>query len=529
MIRSTRSFATRFCVRLASCVPSLLFVAVLVGAGARAAAQSTSPVAGPASAALVHTQEADDAVGAQIREVRLALEAMREQLVDSRRESEALRRELQAMREQLDSLPQVPGRPAGPTAAEPDTRERLDALAQEQELLGAKVEDQEQTKVESGSKYHVRLSGLALMNVVSTRGSVDNLDLPVIALRRGPEDSGGSFGAGVRQSLLSLEVFGPTLGDVKTTGDLTFDFFGGFPVTNDGVSSPFVRLRTAKIMLEWKHTSVVAGQETPFFSPRSPTSLASTAYPALSSSGNMWAWTPQVQVEHQIGFSRDSTMTIQWGVLDPFTGELPAHEYSRTATAGERSGVPAEAVRVGWQHSANERVAALAAGAYYSKQDWGFGRTVNSWAATTDWDLPLGRWLALSGELYRGRALAGLGGSASGSVLFDGSPTVSTSAVLPLDTAGGWFQLKARPTSRIEFNGAFGEDRPSRTGVARLLAIGGVDGSAVGRNASGFLNAIVQARSSVLLSVEYRRLWTTGFDDVKRIAGQVSFSAGIGF
>ena len=48
--------------------------------------------------------------------------------------------------------------------------------------MNDKIIEQSQTKVESGSKYRVRLSGLVLLNTAVTRGSVDNLDIPQIAV-----------------------------------------------------------------------------------------------------------------------------------------------------------------------------------------------------------------------------------------------------------------------------------------------------------------------------------------------------------
>jgi len=134
-----------------------------------AAAQSPPSSGGPAAAAAQQGSTLD-AIAAEVRALRSTLDAIQAQLADSRRESESLRRELQTVREQLDARPPV------------------DALAEEQELLRAKVEDQEQTKVESGSRYHVRLSGLALLNAFVTRGSVDNLDVPEIAEAPGAAD-----------------------------------------------------------------------------------------------------------------------------------------------------------------------------------------------------------------------------------------------------------------------------------------------------------------------------------------------------
>jgi hypothetical protein len=472
-----------------------------------------------------------EALRVQMEQLRVSMNEMNDQLAGARRESQELRRELQAVREQLDVVGSQSAAASGsgrPSEQSRSLDDRVAALAEDQQLQSAKVEDQYQTKVESGSKYRLRLSGLVLFNVLSTHGAVDNLDSPRMANAKVPGESNGSFAATARQSQFSLDVHGPEWRGAKTSGDATFDFFGGFPSNPEGVTSGLVRLRTAKLALDWAKTSIVAGQDTPFFSPLSPTSLASTAYPALSSAGNIWTWTPQVRVERRIPLSERTTAILQGGILDPLTGEPPA-EYNRMPTAGEASRAPAYAMRFGLQRTAQERLATIGAGAYYSRQNWGFGRSVDSWAATMDWDLPLGRWFSVSGEAYRGRAIAGLGAGVSGSVLFAGPSSVSTSSVLPLESAGGWSQLKFKPLERIEFNAAFGEDYPFHFGL-RFLSIGQiVQGLPVSRNKSGFFNAIYQPRSSLLFSVEYRRLWTSSFDGPMRVADQVSVSSGIVF
>jgi hypothetical protein len=337
---------------------------------------------------------------------------------------------------------------------------------------------------------------------------VDNLDMPKAATEKGPGESGGTFAATARQSQLSLDVTGPQWKGAKTSGDVSLDFFGGFPSNPEGVTEGLVRLRTAKLALDWAKTSLVAGQDAPFFSPLSPTSLASTAYPALSSSGNLWTWTPQVRVEHRMALSGNTKAILQGGILDPLTGELPA-EYSRIPTAGEASRIPAYAMRLGLQNVTNERAAAVGAGAYYSRQHWGFGRNVDAWAATVDWDVPLGPWFSLSGEAYRGRAISGLGGGLNSSVVYP------KTILRALETAGGWSQLKFKPIERIEFNGVFGGDAP-------------IHAAAIS-NKSGFVNVIYQPRSNLLFSVEYRRLWTSGIQEKAHTADQVSVSSGITF
>jgi hypothetical protein len=495
--------------------------ALYIGATGLAAAQATTAPG---------TDPGIESLRTQIEKLQAAVNQLNDQLAGARQESQELRREFHAVREQLEVLrsESAAARSANPPSGQaPNLDSRVGVLAEDQQMLGAKVEEQRQTKVESGSRYHLRLSGLALINAFSTRGAVDNIDLPQTANPKAPGASNGSFAATVRQSQIGLDIQGPQWAGAKTSGDVSLDFFGNFPANAEGVTSSLVRLRTAKVAFDWANTSLVAGQDTPFFSPLSPTSLASTAYPALSSAGNIWTWIPQVRVERRMALSEGTKAILQVGILDPLTGELPA-EYDRIPTAGEASRQPAYAARFGLERAAQGRVASIGGGAFYSRQRWGPGLGVGAWAATMDWDLPLGRLFSLSGEAYRGRAIAGLGGGVNGSVLFLGQ-SQAPAAILPVESGGGWLQLKFKPLDRIEINTAFGGDypfhsllRPDSTGQIVL-------GSPLRRNQSGFVNVIYQPRSILLFSVEYRRLWTSSLDGPKQAADQVGISSGIVF
>jgi len=469
-------------------------VAAAVLTAARAAAQAP-PAAQP-----------DD-----IQALRQAIAALQAQLADTRRDADALRQKVDAMQAELAAVRAAP--PANAAQQPPPV----------DDLLAAKVEEQEQTKVASGSKYRMRLSGFVLVNFLGTHGAVDSLDVPQTAVAGA---AGSSFAASVRQSSVTLEVFAASLAGARTSGNVSFDFFGGFPVTRDGVTAPLVRMTTARVALDWTNASLTMGQESPFFSPRSPTSLAATAYPALSSAGNLWVWTPQLRAERRVALGDDTTLSLQGGVLDPLTGELPG-EYERLPTAGERSALPAPAVRVGVRRALGAQALEAAAGAYYARQKWG-ARGVSAWAVTGDWSIPIGAALAVSGEAYHGVAIAGLGGGASAAVVVTSvSPELTT--LTPVTSTGGWVQLKAIATPRLSFNGAYGLDNPSRAELTLLPALAQAAPSIVNRNASAFVNTIFQARSNFLMSIEYRRLWTTGLDEVTHRAHHFSFSTGIGF
>src|SRR5258706_13834337 len=170
-----------------------------------------------------------------------------------------------------------------------------------------------------------------------------------------------------------------------------------------------VRMRTGTIRLDWANTSIVAGQDGLFFTPLAPTSLATLAVPALSYAGDLWAWTPQVRVEHRFVFSDTSSGSVQGGILDSLSGDFPADSFIRFPTWGELSGQTAYAARVSLSQRVFGQNLTVGFGGYYGRQNWGLGRIVNGWAGTTDVTLPLGKLFEFTGEFYRGRAGAGLG------------------------------------------------------------------------------------------------------------------------
>jgi len=459
----------------------------------------------------------------EIRELSSSLHEMHAEMKRSRLEAEQLRQELQETREQVSALQNemsesrinaptqpvdsaIKGQGVGPGAGQ-QVDQRIAKVEEEQQLLGAKIEDQYQTKVESGSKYRVKLSGMVLLNLFTNRGGADNLDLPTQA--RAPIDTNASFGATIRQSLLGLELFGPEIAGAKSRADIQMDFFGGLPNAPDGVTMGLLRLRTGGFRLDWERTSIVAGQYTPFFSPLSPTSLATVAYPPFSYSGNLWTWTPQVEIEHRFSLSETSSLSLQGGILDPLTGEPPYDPFYRSASAGEKAGQPAYAARIAWTHGGSNRPLTVGVGGYYERQNWGFGRIVDGWAGTADWSIPLGPWVSLTGEFYRGRAIGGLGASGGVSVVFNGDPTNPQTSVQGLHATGGWAQLKFTPTERLEFNGAFGEDFPSYDNLRQFPQTLRYFTGGLGRNESAFLNSIYHVRSNLLLSLEYRRIWSS--------------------
>ncbi len=415
--------------------------------------------------------------------------------------------------------------PAVPQQSGASLAEQLSRLEDDERLLNDKVVEQSQTKVESGSKYRVRLSGIVLFNANITRGAVDNLDFPQIATPPETPGTSGAFSGSLRQSQIGIEAFGPDIAGARTSANLKFDFAGGFPNTPNGTAFGIVRLRTGTIRLDWEHTSIVAGQDSIFFAPLTPTTLSSLAIPALSYTGNLWSWTPQIRIEHRISLSDTSNLLLQAGILDSLTGDIPTGDY-RPPTAGEQSGQPAYAARIAWSRREFGRDMTVGLGGYYGRQNWGFGRNVDGWVATTDVSVPLGDYFDLNGEFYRGRGAGGLGGGIGQTILLSGPITDPGTTIRGLDSMGGWVQLKFKPKANFEVNFAYGQDNPFASELRAFPASAYYYGSSLSRNLSPFVNFIYRARSDVVFSVEYRRLQTYTLDSNVNNANQIGTSVG---
>jgi regulator of replication initiation timing len=464
----------------------------------------------------------------QVQELRSAVADMKSEAAQYRSESAELRKELETLRASSVGGQSQAAQVTAPAASTAQPDQRVAALEETTQLLQSEIRGQYQTKIESASKYRVRFSGLALLNLFHNNGLVDNLDFPTYAIPSNPYFPRSSFGATLRQSELGLEVFGPELAGARTSAEVQLDFGGGFPsAALDGINTGLVRLRTANMRLDWKNTSLIVGQDGLFISPLSPTSFASLAIPSLGYSGNLWAWTPQVRVEHKFDFSTGQNVIVQAGILDNVTGE-PSYGSHRQPQAGEVSGQPAYAVRLGWNRNLNGRPVSVGTSGYYSRQNWGFDWYVDGWAAATDWRVPIASRVELSGEFYRGRAVGGLGGGIGQSILFSGNPLDPASDFRGVNSAGGWSQIKFSATPRIEFNGAFGVDDPYSADIHAYPSPVGYYPAVLAANRSAMMNFIYRPRSDLLLSAEYRHLRTSEIGALNT-ADQVNLIMGILF
>jgi hypothetical protein len=470
-------------------------------------------------------EERIDTLARQVTQLNQVILELRSEIVQSRKETQELRLQLSTVEApgasgsgafaDAGQLLPVPSRGAVPqqgTAANATPEERLAEIEEAQRLLSDRLEEQYQTKVESTSRYRVKLTGIVMLNAFANRGRVDSQEVPDLALRPSPAETGRTFGITALQSQVGLETYGPVLAGAKTSAGLQFDFFGTSANPQYATSYGAVRLRTAAMRMDWPRTSIVVGQDVPFISPLSPTSIATLAYPAFSYSGNLWTWIPQARIEHRFSVSEQSTISLQGGFFDPVP-RGPAQ--------------PAYATRLAWSHGDTDRPLAFGIGGYYSREDRGFGRTEDGWAGTADWLVPLGSRFTLSGEFYRGEAIGSLGAAQGRSVVFSGPEADPATEMIGLNTIGGWAQIGFKATPTVEFHAAYGEDQPFREDLFHYSPPA-AGTSLISRNRTQMYNVIYRPRTNLVFSLEYRRFRTWRIDTSTN-ASHVNLGVGVLF
>lgn len=489
-----------------------------------------------------NAENSESQLAQAVQQLQAEISQLQKSVAELRSEADRYRTQTEELERRLEAISPGPGASAetssqvSSSVPEPEhnpsstTDARLAKLEDEYSLLTGKVDDQYQTKVESGSRYRVRLSGLVMLNMFSNRGVPDSIDSPGVALPGYGFYGSGSVAGTLRQSQMGVEIFGPQWAGANVSGDLRFDFAGGFPDTDNGSVLGLMRLRTGNVHLNWSHTSITAGQDEPMFSAISPTSLIALAQPEFAYSGNLWTWVPQLQFKHWLDLGNSRRVSFSAGILDPLTGETPRAQFYRVAGGGELSRRPGYSARIGWVNMKDEdHPMALNVSGYFSRQNWGFNRIVDGWGGTADWQIPLVHRLLVKGEFFRGQALGGFGASSGQSVLYSDVVQNPLAIVRGLDAVGGWSQLSLEATPTLQFNLGYGLDNPFAKEIRQFSSRQSVLYPGLGRNATAMSNVIYRPRSDLLFSLEYRHITSSRLTNVSASADNIGMGIGLLF
>jgi len=466
----------------------------------------------------------------QIQKLTTDMARAQAQLEQSQHQLDEMRKQLSELQRQMaqsgantatqSSSGSVPVSSSSSSQAEPGaTTAAIQDIRERQAMQESQIQTLEQSKVESGSKYQLKLTGLLLLNGFVNTGAVDMAATPTVAL-----PGSGSTGASVRQTVLGFDASGPNLFGARSYADLRVDFDGS-PASSSSsttysgyynANTTLLRLRTAHAGLQWEHTEVYFALDHPIVSPDTPTSLTAVAIPALAWSGNLWTWNPQVGITQDFGPSDSRGIRLQAALIDvgdaPLSPPVPISSASTVTppSSAEESrwpGVEARVALLGPSVNNHEDRSHFGIGGYFAPHNATvLGHDFDSWAGTLDARFFLPARLEFSGSFYRGQALGGLGGGAYKDFAYRFDADSGDYYFRPLDDVGGWIQLKERISGRLEFNAAFGVDNAFAGELRPYIVAGDTMYQNLARSRTYTGNVIYSPSAYLKFSLEYRHL-----------------------
>jgi hypothetical protein len=442
-----------------------------------------------------------------------------------------MRRQIADLKQQITEA----GAEAPAAQAAKQLANEVNDIREKQTMQESQIATHEQSKVESSSKYGLKLTGLILLNGFMNTNRVDMVATPSIT-----SQGAGSTGASVKQTILGLEARGPHLFGAVSRADLSLDFNGGSQPAGGGngaYNGDILRLRTAHAMLDWDRTEAFFSYDRPIIYPLSPNSLTAVATPALAWSGNLWTWNPQIGVTHDIPIATRQRLRIQAALIDVANPPVLYNTSSTSTPAtnsppsnAEQSRWPGIETRIALLGNETENGAQLGLGGYFAPHRTLGGTRWNAWAGTMDYRQPLPGRMEFSGGFYRGASLGGLGGGAYKDYLFRTDPNSPGLAYYEtLDDVGGWAQLKQRASARLEFNAAFGIDNVPAGQLRPFASTANAIYQNLARNRTYTANAIYSPSAYLLFSLEYRRLLSSPVIGATNPANIIGVAAGYKF
>jgi hypothetical protein len=314
------------------------------------------------------------------------------------------------------------------------------------------------------------------------------------------------FNITAKQTRLGVKIQGPDVGDMKTSGRVEIDFYGGAGAENKAN----VLLRHAYMTLDWPDHkfSILAGQTSDVISPLLPNTLN---YTVLWDAGNIGYRHPQIRLTQQMSVCDDMTLELAGAI----SRTIGSYEILTpvTYTPGADAGFPTFQARAGLTFPwFGFKPTTVGVSGHWGQEKYSSNNRVDSWSLNFDMLQPINPVVTVKGEVYVGQDLSDyFGGIGQGVSLSPGATRFHA-----IGDWGGWFAVTLGPWDAWTFNAGAGLDDVDNDDV---------NAGDRTSNRSIFANAVYAVNKNADVGLELSQ-WQTGFkgaDDVDDFRVQVSF------
>lgn len=250
------------------------------------------------------------------------------------------------------------------------------------------------------------------------------------------------------ETRVGLNLKGPDTEDVKTTGKIEADFFGGGA---ENKSQPMMRHAYLQLFWPKENVTLTAGQTWDLISPLTPQTVNYSV---------LW-WVGDIGYRRaQLRLTKDFVLADESKVIAAVAAarEIGHNGDFTSGDSGEDSAVPMLQARLGYSAPTSlGKPFDIGVSGHWGEEEFdtdieGNSDDYNTWSTNGDLSFPLGAGFSVKGEVFYGQDLDSLLGGIGQGVNFTTKEEIKS--------IGGWAQLAYQATDNLVLNLGSGLDDP---------------------------------------------------------------------
>ncbi len=327
-------------------------------------------------------------------------------------------------------------------------REQVEKLDKEVQELKKAVMDQDKPVGSPAlrpvlSNLEIQLYGYLKLDAAYDSSRTDDGNFAKWVERENTNRDDEQFNMTANQSRFGMNITGPDKGEMKTSGRVEVDFYGG-----GSQNKAHLMMRHAYLKLDWPadRFSIIAGQTSDVISPLVPTTVN---YSVAWWTGNIGYRRPQIRLTKVLALDGDVDLTLE-GALARTIGR-------GDAIGGTESGEDSAEPTLQGRASVSlpvfcSKPATIGLSGHYGKEEYdiaanGSHEDFRSWSLNMDFLQSVNSWLTIKSELFTGENLdAYLGGIGQGVTL--AAPNLYDE----VGSHGGWVAASLGPWDGLKYN-----------------------------------------------------------------------------
>ena len=309
------------------------------------------------------------------------------------------------------------------------------------------------------SNLDIQLYGYLKLDMAYDSSRIDNGNYAKWVDSESTNDDDNQFNMTANETRLGMLINGPDNGNMKTSGRVEVDFYGG-----GDENKAHLMMRHAYLKLDWPKSrfSIIAGQTSDVISPLYPSTVN---YSVLWWCGNIGYRRPQLRFTKEMRINKDVDLKLE-GAFVRTIGRNDAVAAPNGTESGEDSGRPTLQGRVSMTLPLyKQRQATIGFSGHWGKEEYDLDATGNNtdfktWSLNMDFEQPVSDKVTIKGELFTGQDLdAYLGG------IGQGVTTTGANIYKEIASSGGWIAASLGPWNNKRFNVGVGSDDPDNSDI----------------------------------------------------------------